>query len=151
MCSSAIFARKARNREVVSTFSSDVVSFSFQWSLSPMRVVTDSSQRLPQPHKRMGGDSVFGGDELERVSDDWGVGSEPLRWCFGLSLTGTKYDSLSSVKCSFVAADVNEVSVAVDAESFGCCVSCFWRWNGNERAGGGGGGWGDMMVRESNW
>ena len=52
-----------------------------------MRVVTDSSQRLPHCHKRMGGDSVFGGDELERVSDDWGVGSEPLRWCFGLSLT----------------------------------------------------------------
>ena len=79
MCSSAILARKERNRGVVSTLSSDVVSFSFQWSLSPMRVVWDSSQRLPHCHKRTGGDRVFGGDELERVSDDWGVGSEPRR------------------------------------------------------------------------
>lgn len=48
-----------------------------------------------------------------------------------------------------MAADVSEVSVAVDAESFGCCVSCFWRWNGRLRGGGGGGG--DMIARESNW
>ena len=45
-----------------------------------------------------------------------------------------------------MAADVSEVSVAVDAESFGCCVSCFWRWNGRLRGGGG-----DMIARESNW
>ena len=53
------------------------------------------------------------------------------------------------MKCSFVAADVYDVRVAVDAESLGCCVSCFdlLRWNNGGQRGGGGGGGGDI-VRE---
>ena len=51
---------------------------------------------------------------------------------------------MSSVKCSFVAAEVMEVRVAVDAESLGCWVSCLTLLvKGKQSCGGG-----DMMDEE---
>jgi hypothetical protein len=50
------------------------------------------------------------------------------------------------VKCSFVAAEVKDASVAVDAESLGCCVSCLTLLvNGKQSCGGG-----DMMDQSTN-
>ena len=135
MFSSAIFARSATSLGVVSTSSTgSSVFLKLCSSLTRVEVLSCLLQvsilvRLPLAFSV--DPVVF--EFVELFLDGSG------------GVVGCMYDSVSSVKCSFVAAEVMEVRVAVEAESFGCWVSCLTRLpNGKQICGGG-----DMMEEKN--